>query len=92
MFADTMAAAVVVLVGGALGAIAPLHQSCGVETASVCNHDGDAYPTVYETEYVTGDHCLQCTANHCNSSQPATGLMCRPWLKQCAMCGDPEMR
>jgi len=82
----------VAVVATASARIAPLHQLCGVETASVCAHEGDAYPTVYDTEYVSGDNCLQCTTDHCNNSQPATGLMCRPWLRQCAMCRDPTMR
>ena len=34
---------------------------------------------------------MQCHAPHCNYSNPDTGVLCRPYLRQCAMCGDPDI-
>lgn len=70
----------------------PIQMSCGVSVTSACRGVNDTDVTLhYTSEAVAGDGCVQCNLPHCNTSIPSTGLSCKPFLKECAMCGDPEM-
>lgn len=84
---------VVVLAVGLVGLqkIGPVHRSCTATAASVCRSDTDIDVTLSTTEYLTGDGCVLCHTPHCNLSNPSTGLLCRPYVRECAMCGDPDV-